>query len=692
MNDLQKQHELWDQFLKDWPISRLENMKLDEYTRAGYQDTFTYWLESKLDKMGSIWGGSSFKFGIYSRRDRSEKSSDNARMYSDTHAWYAMHGSSAEEAFENVRNHVVSVANLAKKGDLDSIQSIDQLGEKFMWKIAFHYQDRNNPLITNVFTKSNLAKYARESDSQSMAELQKAVLNKKPENMDILEYGELVWEKSNQDTKLEIWKLSHGGDLSEDEREQLLRDQFAVMYGKTGIGQGDNFVENTKVGTLFYLCHGNSSQLIGQFTTNATPYGEDGWMKRSYRVLMHAVNSDSFTAHSKKWSPRGNSTFWKVPESELLEFEEGLLKHYFEIDLAKLIEIAKTPIEECKPFEDCINCIYYGPPGTGKTYKLIKLLKEKYGYQSKERPRDRYSFVTFHQSYGYEEFVEGLRPRLETKENSETDNIENEIGKVYYEIRSGVFKKLCDSARNSQQRFAMVIDEINRGNISKIFGELITLIEPDKREGGENAISVTLPYSGEKFSIPSNVDIFGTMNTADRSLTTLDTALRRRFKFLPLRPDSNDGEGRPLAGLRVDMGAQSINIPEMLTMINQRIETLYDREHCVGHAYFMPLHEVKDGEARLSALAEIFKSKVLPLLEEYFFEDWEKIRLVLADNQKSQEFQFITVGESAGNHEEKLQKIFGDADIDAYATKKIYRIQESAVNLPEAYIGIYGKV
>ncbi len=291
----------------------------------------------------------------------------------------------------------------------------------------------------------------------------------------------------------------------------------------------------------------------------------------------------------------------------------------------------------------------------------------------------RYSFVTFHQSYGYEEFVEGLRPVLGS---------DAEAGEIQYEIRPGIFKELCRRARSApKQRFAMVIDEINRGNISKIFGELITLIEPDKREGAENAISVTLPYSGESFSVPPNVDIIGTMNTADRSLALLDTALRRRFEFVPIPPDARDEQGAPLAGLRVVLGEQVIDIPRMLDAINQRIAALYDRDHCIGHAYFTPLRKVTNVDEQLVALQQVFSTRILPLLEEYFFEDWQKIRLVLADNQKPTAAQFVLESQE---QEEDQARLFGsDHGLDSYATKRRYSVNKAAFSNPDAYIGIY---
>lgn len=735
MSDLQQQYALWDEFLKAWPPSRLGTMTLDDYSQAGSKASFTYWIESRLDQMGSIWGGSSFKFGVFSRKDTEDKKSDAKLSYSDTHGWYSSLGATVQEAFEKVRGYVAQVAELAAHGDVGGIEAFDHLGEAFKWKIAFHYQDRQVPGIVAIFKRAPLAVFVGGSASQSMATLQKATLAKRPADLGILEFGRQVWEAWSQ-KNLAIWKLSHGNPpvFTEAERQQYRSDCLAVMDRTTnapGPGaqqkgkQGKDFVE-APVGALFHLCHGNSPQLIGQFTSEAVRCTKgDGWLQRSYRVLKPAQRSDRYTANSKMWSPQGNSTFWQVGAHDLPEFESTLLKPYFGTDLAELAALAGEPIEEpngpvpppapitpSKPIATCVNRIYYGPPGTGKTYALTRLLKSNYEQpaksisteastgpsapvdQRKQGQQDagtvqRYSFVTFHQSYGYEEFVEGLRPVLAG---------EAEAGEVAYEIRPGVFKDLCRKARQApDQRFAMVIDEINRGNISKIFGELITLIEADKRDpldGSAPAAEVTLAYSGEKFSVPANVDIIGTMNTADRSLALLDMALRRRFEFVPLMPDTRgekdpaDQDSAPLAGLVVTTDAGKIDVRLLLQRMNERIEALFDRDHGIGHAYLIGLRNKDDGPVRFEALAATFRNRILPLLEEYFFEDWRKIRLVLADNQKSETtIQFIREGV---DHEQELSALFGtDHGLDSYATKRRYSLQESAFSLPEAYIRIY---
>ncbi|MEH8261836.1 AAA family ATPase [Aeromonas veronii] len=235
----------------------------------------------------------------------------------------------------------------------------------------------------------------------------------------------------------------------------------------------------------------------------------------------------------------------------------------------------------------------------------------------------RYATTTFHQSYGYEEFIEGLRAATDDE------------GNIHYSVEPGEFLKLCRRAeQDPSHQYAMFIDEINRGNISKIFGELISLVEIDKRAGGQHPMTIQLAYSGKPFSVPSNVDIIGTMNTADRSLALMDTALRRRFDFIEMMPDSTLFAGHDA----IDIGSgHPLSLGKLLDKLNQRIEVLYDREHTLGHAFFYPAYQaVKNGDhaGALLALKEAFQTKVIPLLQEYFYEDWQKIRLVLGDNQK----------------------------------------------------------
>ncbi len=225
---------------------------------------------------------------------------------------------------------------------------------------------------------------------------------------------------------------------------------------------------------------------------------------------------------------------------------------------------------------------------------------------------------------------------------------------------------------NSQikpQNYVFIIDEINRGNISKIFGELITLIESSKRIGFPEGMTARLPYSMQLFGVPNNVYIIGTMNTADRSIATIDTALRRRFLFREMLPNPTVLEG---------ITVEDLSVAELLTRINQRITVLYDREHTIGHAYFMVL---KDSPT-IEILAEIFKNNIIPLLQEYFYEDYEKIRLVLGDNQKdNSEYEFIL------KHPNNYASLFGNADVDLDEGFS-YEINYKALEEIEAYRSI----
>lgn len=293
------------------------------------------------------------------------------------------------------------------------------------------------------------------------------------------------------------------------------------------------------------------------------------------------------------------------------------------------------------------NLILYGPPGTGKTYNSAiyavaicdgKSVDELTDYDAvmarynELKKTGRIAFTTFHQSYGYEELIEGIKPIID--ENTQD---------VGYTIESGVFKEFCQNAKSTvhtrnanpdlesavieenTEPYVFIIDEINRGNISKIFGELITLIEGTKRVGMPEAASAILPYSGDEFSVPANVYILGTMNTADRSIALMDTALRRRFQFIEMMPDSD-----VLRRIRADK-VGDLDVAAILDKINERITFLYDREHTIGHAFFTGLKD----DASIEKLQSIFEKSVIPLLQEYFYEDYQKIQLVLGDNEKS---------------------------------------------------------
>ena len=214
----------------------------------------------------------------------------------------------------------------------------------------------------------------------------------------------------------------------------------------------------------------------------------------------------------------------------------------------------------------------------------------------------------------------------------------------------------------------LIIDEINRGNISRIFGELITLIEPSKRAGAAEALSIVLPYSKHAFSVPSNVYLIGTMNTTDRSLAGLDIALRRRFTFqeMPPRPELLD-----------HVNVEGINVGQLLRIMNQRIEVLLDRDHCLGHAYFMPLID----DRRFELLASIFRHQVLPLLQEYFFDDWLHIQRVLNDHRKAPQYCFLSQANQIA------ESLFG-AEVNLTAHNLPWSINSEAFERSEAYLGV----
>lgn len=255
-------------------------------------------------------------------------------------------------------------------------------------------------------------------------------------------------------------------------------------------------------------------------------------------------------------------------------------------------------------------------------------------------------FVTFHQSMSYEDFIEGIKPEP------------TEDGKITYKVKNGIFKKLCAKAeKDKSKNYVMIIDEINRGNVANIFGELISLIEDDKRLGAREELRAELPYSHTIFSVPKNVYIIGTMNTADRSVEALDSALRRRFTFKEMMPKS-------------ELVPEENNVRNIFEIINQRIEVLKDREHQIGHSYFMGVNSEE-------GLKAVIYDKIIPLLQEYFYGDYEKIQLVL--------------GEGFVKKDSASVKFAGDKGGD-FEVSEVYRIvPKDKCNMDEAIGKLWNK-
>ena len=280
-------------------------------------------------------------------------------------------------------------------------------------------------------------------------------------------------------------------------------------------------------------------------------------------------------------------------------------------------------LTDYKPYAELMrfnpNIILHGPPGTGKTYgamRIIEAFEEQNGQPCKFKQveaQGRVKFITFHQAFSYEEFVEGIRPEPD------------DDGNMTYQVKPGILQLMADSCRlntqgdpkNSSKPYYLIIDEINRGNIAKIFGELITLIEKDKRE----TLSCTLAYSRKSFSLPNNLYLIGTMNTSDRSIALLDTALRRRFAFIELNPDVSivENEHPSIGG--------NVSPSRLLQELNNRITDKIDRDHRIGHSYFLG-----DDLVNIQDLFNVWYYKILPLLMEYFYNDINKAGEITGDD------------------------------------------------------------
>ncbi|EDP4336206.1 McrB family protein [Campylobacter jejuni] len=717
--DEKKLQEMLDGFLnfqEVWTLEKVKNMTLEEYTNIKKdnpnRDDFTFWIESKLDNLGSIWGGSAFKFGIYRRNDESQKESSSGRLYSQNYAWIAKYGNNENEAFNNIKEKIIQIIQASQDNNLKTIEKID-FGDAIKWKIAFHYQDVKNIKIVNIFSKNvlDLISLNEFKEKLKIYQIHKKLLENK--NLSLVKMIENIaiplWNKYGMDSQNYIDKM---------------KNLFSEYLNKKKL-------DKNTINKYIQVIENISKEFLKENLYSCDLFSFD-----------QNINKLNKNEEFKLKNSNGHNMY-----SSALNYYRAFLIDYYEQDI---FITERVQSEESNMKIIPLNQILYGPPGTGKTYhtidKALEILGENLESRDEKKAKfDEYVrkgqivFTTFHQSYGYEEFVEGIKPIIDNDENSQ---------EVKYDVKDGIFKELCDkslknyilSMQNENEidldklifefanyinqdflnkgnefplenkvsikkillnfkdeyrsfslggsikspqsltidiikrdylnfknkkilsfkdikpkydsqsdyhgnaiyyfmfynklkefeniqnekfkikkeilkSYIIIIDEINRGNVSKIFGELITLIEPSKRIGEKEELKVTLPYSGKEFGVPKNVYIIGTMNTADRSITSLDTALRRRFEFIEMMPDVS----------KLSIDCEGINLQELLKAINTRIEYLLDREKTIGHAFFVSVENLED-------LKKVFQNKIIPLLQEYFYNDYALINAVLNHN------------------------------------------------------------
>jgi 5-methylcytosine-specific restriction enzyme B len=930
-------NQLWTDFLAVWPKERLSSMTLAEYSQSGRQDTLTYWLESKTEQLGSIWGGSAFKFGIYNRASKEVKARDRGLVFANDYGWYEKYGATADEAFQTVRGILVKIADAAARLDLEAIESI-AFSRAIKWKLAFLYQDRRSPLIIPAYKRERLEAFARASGIPvgEQAAIYRAIRQRHPQK-DILELGAEVWNASQP--------ALAGQGFPIEMAERFLEDRYGYRVPPT---KKIAAFETDGGRQLAVPREGTSVRVILE-----PPLPALAGLGEAETYPPERTRHSNLTSQAPNVATGRPAVQVTVPNAAMLEKLCELYENaaYAVGEPQQPIRLAEEPMARIP-----LNVILYGPPGTGKTHatvtKALEILAPDFLATNRAqrgtlterfrqlRAAGRIRFVTFHQSFSYEDFVEGIRA---TKDDD---------GQLLYRVEDGIFKTLCNAAsakvtggtaarvdiagkaiwkmslgdtqgdeteiydecikngyvllgfgrgldytgcksvedvrarqspstkpmsdhsakavyrfvaemkvgdlvvvsdgnlrfraigeirgayrhldrpgehydqcrdvtwhrvyqpslpweqlmsnrftqktlyrlgpdsidlqklaallgtsvasdkgptfrrgesiggyevreetgellhltkpnganlsfdlrllneladyvragkvtlsdiRDKQvyakvpesrlerymvggyasvlaniverivasssteavegskesDAWVLIIDEINRGNISKIFGELITLIEPSRRAGAREALSVQLPYSRDEFAVPDNVYVIGTMNTADRSLAGLDIALRRRFIFEEMAPDPALLDGIAVEGLPIG---------DMLKVLNSRIEALRDADHCLGHSYFLDLRV----DPTLKKLSAIFRGQIVPLLQEYFFDDWERIRWVLNDHAKvSAAHQFVCRPEG------DMTKLFGST-VAPQIEERRWRLNEPAFEQIESYRGILG--
>jgi len=573
-------YQLRDEFLSTWPLERVKEMTIEEYTNLNKKDSFCYWLESITEYLGSIWGGSAFKFGIYKRKDTKREFEKNA-LSDGEYAWLTKYGKTRDEAFEKVKSIIIDIIEKSQARDFKAIEPID-LGNATKWKIAHLYSDNH---ILNVFSKDSLTGIAKklglEFDKKiSFYDLQDLVLKQKSPEEDYFTFAGNLWDLIDSN-ETHYWLYSPGEQAVKWEE---FYNEGIMAIGWGGLGGFENYTGRKSILKALINNYGggenqpNNVSAIDDFCNgeNKINIGDIVIVKKGTKTLLGygRVTSDYYYDENREeflhcreveWFKKGE---WDVddnlPRKTLTDTTLEKARYLLNIMNENTNKQKNNHMIELLKYKPQI--ILQGPPGTGKTREAKRIAKALLGLGENDslEGNEQFKLIQFHPSYSYEDFVRGIIA-------------ENTDGNISYVTKDKILAEFAKKAlKDKDTPYVLIIDEINRANLSSVLGELIYALE----YRGEAVQSMYVIEGENNLILPPNLYIIGTMNTADRSVGHIDYAIRRRFAFVNVLPKD----------LTSELGDQfdSVLFAKVTDLFNTNLSPEFKKEDVqLGHSYFI---------------------------------------------------------------------------------------------------------